>query len=512
MRLGVAGLAFAAIPGSAIAESLKEAIAQAYASNPSLKAQQAEARAAEEVTEQARARFGPSVTGQAGYGYTRYRLDPDSIGGSQDGFGTQYSLSINQPLFTSGRLTANFRAAEAGERIGRESTRAARLDLLRAVVTAYTNVLRDQQLVAIAEENVGILSGQLDQTQARYDARYATATDLTQTQNRLLFADAQLEIARSNLLGSRNAYRNIVGAYPGDLEPVPPLPSLPPTLEDAQDIALIDNPDARIAEYNQQVSRANLAAARAERGPNVSLDGSYTRSPVTVTSNSQDQVTQQAVISVTMPIFTSGRLTAQVREASERAEADVYRFEQARRDVRETVASLWDQLAGLRRALPIYRRSVLAAEQAVVGVRQQLSAGQATSLDVLDTTRDLLNSRTAEAQAEAQLYSAHAALLVALGGLDVGDFADPSLAYDLLNYRPTWFAGLPTEPFIHPIDTILYDDHVDVGSVQMEADKETGHDMPVEPPLTLGQPSAPALPASAIIPAPVEAPLADTGE
>lgn len=488
LRCGVSAVAGLVLVSQASAETLREAIAEAYRNNPSLKAEQADARAADEVVAQAKAQYGPSINARGSYGYTENRFVPSTVARKQNGFGTEYAVSLSQPLFTSGRLTANLAQARAGQGIGRESMRSAGLSLLSNVVAVYVNVLRDQQLVEIAQQNVDILDGQLEQTNARYKARFATATDLTQTENRLAFGRAQLEIARGNLLSSRNSYRNVVGHYPGQLAPVMPLPRLPETLEDAIVIADRQNPDLEIARLSQQASRAQLGAARANMGPNVTLDGSVSRSPLSVESDSLRQISSSAQVTVTMPIYTSGLLNARVREVLQRNDADNQRVEQASRDVRERVASLWDQLSAARRAIPIYHTAVLAAEKAVDGVRKQQAAGQATSLDVLDTTRDLLNSRTAEIQAEAQLFALHSQLLAALGELDVTDFEPMELPYDPAAYDVTGFVGLPTGPLIEPVDRVLYDTHPKHSPVQAETGSEPGHDMSAEPPVGLTMP------------------------
>lgn len=472
------------------AETLNEAIAEAYRNNPSLKAEQADARASDEVVAQARAQYGPSISARASYGYTENRFVPSTIAPRVNGFGTEYSVMLSQPLFTSGRLTANLAQATAGQGISRETMRSAGLTLLSDVVNVYVGVLRDQQLVEIAQQNVDILSGQFEQTSARYKARFATVTDLNQTENRLAFGRAQLEIARGNLLGSRNSYRNVIGHYPGQLAPVTPLQALPATLDDALLLADRQNPNLEIARLSEQASRAQLAAARANRGPNVSLDASAGRTPFSIETDSTSQINLSAQVSVTMPLYTSGLLDARVREVLQRNDADNQRVEQASRNVREQIASLWDQISAIRRAIPIYRAAVVAAESAVVGVRTQQAAGQATSLDVLDTTRDLLTSRTAEIQAEAQLYALHSSLLAALGELDVADFAPVELLYDPDVYSVSGIVGLPTGPLIEPFDRVLYNSRPAHGAVQIENGSEPGHDMATEPTTSLAAPPA----------------------
>jgi outer membrane protein len=171
---------------TAHAESLAEAIATAYEHNPSLEANRASTRAAEERIQQAKAQFGPTLTAQASYLYAWRRVTQNGVTAlRQDGFTPQLSVSVDQPLFTFGRLSAQRRIADAGYGASLADMHAGEQNLIANVVIAYAAVIRDEQLVEIARENLSQLTEQLDQINARYSARYATETDLQQTRNRI---------------------------------------------------------------------------------------------------------------------------------------------------------------------------------------------------------------------------------------------------------------------------------------------------------------------------------------
>ena len=69
LRVGLAMLAMLAVGGAASAQSLTEALAEAYRTNPQLLAQRALLRATDELVPQALANWRPTVafTGQTGY-------------------------------------------------------------------------------------------------------------------------------------------------------------------------------------------------------------------------------------------------------------------------------------------------------------------------------------------------------------------------------------------------------------------------------------------------------------
>lgn len=464
------------------AETLGEAIALAYQHNPGVEASRASTRAAEERVRQAQAQFGPTLTANASYLYAWRRVRQSGVTVlRQDGFTPQVSMSVDQPLFSFGRLAAQRRVADAGYGASTADMRAAEQDLMANVIIAYAAVLRDGKLVGIARENLSQLTEQLDQTNARYSARYATETDLQQTRNRIFSGQAQLELAQGNLQSSRNTYRNLVGHYPESLMPLPQLPPLPRTIEDAQGTGATASPLIERARFDLAAARGRLAQARGAARPYLGAQASIARSPLSIATDDPHEVVAQVQLGLSVPLYSSGLLSAQIREARQTADGATQQLEQTSRDVRENIASYWDQLAAARRALPAYDRAVAAAQSALEGARQQQLAGQVTSLDVLDTARDLLNSRQALAQAEAQLYVQHALLLGAMGQLRADGFAPGTPAFDPDAYTSVPYAGLPTGPLVRAVDALAVDSGFTPSPVQVENGTEPGHDMAPEP-------------------------------
>lgn len=471
-----------AVAPPASAETLGDAIAEAYRHNPGVEASRAGTRAAKERVLQAKAQFGPSISADASYAYAWRRVTENGITAlKQSGFTPQLSASVDQPLFTFGRLTAQRRIADAGYSASMADMHASEQDMLANVVIAYSTVLRDEKLVETARANLSQLTEQLDQINARYSARYATETDLQQTRSRIFSGQAQLELAQGSLLASRNSFRNVIGHYPGALAPLPQLPPLPPTVEDAQALGATASPLLEAARFDLAAAQGRIAQARGNARPYVGLQASVARTPLTIEDDDPRETSAQVQLGLTVPLYSAGLLSARIREARQLADAAAQQLEQTSRNVRQNIASYWDQLAAARRALPAYNRAVTAAQSALDGARQQQLAGQVTSLDVLDTARDLLVSRQAQAQSEAQIYVQHALLLGAMGQLRADAFAPGTPAFDPSVYQPAPWTGLPTAPLIQTIDTAGYDQRFTPAPVSVENDAEPGHDMAPEP-------------------------------
>ncbi len=155
-RLALVGASLCALTtvlaGAAAAETLGDAIALAYQTNPTLQSQRATQRALDETYVQARAGFRPTASAQAEIS----RQVTNQLG-SFDNNVAGVSLNIDQPLYTGGRVSSQVTAAEADVMAGRETLRRSEIQLLQQVVGAYVDVRRDQQRLAISQENVAVL-------------------------------------------------------------------------------------------------------------------------------------------------------------------------------------------------------------------------------------------------------------------------------------------------------------------------------------------------------------------
>ena len=119
------------------ADTLRDAIALAYRTNPTLLSQRANQRALDETVPQARAGLRPTVDVSGSTTYTRTDsdggeprdingdgvLDPVS-GGVTESDSVSASVGVGQTLWSAGRIANGINAAEANVLAGRTSERA----------------------------------------------------------------------------------------------------------------------------------------------------------------------------------------------------------------------------------------------------------------------------------------------------------------------------------------------------------------------------------------------------
>ena len=179
------GLATGFLPRLASAQSLQDALVQAYQSNPQLLAERANLRATDEGVPQALSNWRPTVQLSATQGYTHVDSSISQQANSSNSSNSQpqtYGVSISQPIYRGGRTVAqtaealNLVQAERARLVAEEET------ILLAVSTDYMNVVRDQATVDLDVNNEQVLKKQLEQTQDQFRVGEVTRTDVAQAE------------------------------------------------------------------------------------------------------------------------------------------------------------------------------------------------------------------------------------------------------------------------------------------------------------------------------------------
>jgi outer membrane protein len=444
------------------AETLSDALAEAYQTNPNLAAQRATQRALDENYVQARTGWRPTLTLQAQALYRELRI-PERARSFTDlpiergNFGT-LQLVFSQPIWTGGRTAAAVTAANADVLSGRETLRRLESQVMQAVVTAFVDVRRDQKNVAIQQENVKVLQAQLDEAQARFDVGEVTRTDVAQAQSRLAAAQAGLETSQAQLGIDRATYAALVGHNPGDLAPEPSLAFLMPTnVDEAFNIAEQNSPLLLAQEYAEQASRARVAEARAGRMPNVSLQatGGFDNAPISPFDRGLYRRDTSASFNLTIPLFTGGLTSSQIRQSIERNNADKITVETQRRSVLQTITQAWNSLLANRANIVATDEQVRAAQIAAEGTHQEYQVGLRTTIDVLNAEQELRSAQLSQVAAHHDEYVAAATLLAAMGRLEARDLIPSQPQYDpAANFRRlrfTW-GWVPWEEPLGAID------------------------------------------------------------
>ncbi len=433
----------------AAAETLREALLQAYANNPTITAGRAQLRAIDENVPIQRAAGLPSVSLNSSYTENVFANTSTNVSGSNNSFANPARQvngngAITVPVFQGGAVRNSVEAAETRVEAGRAVLRGTEADLFTAVVGAYMDVIRDEAIVGLNQQNVRVLDVNLNASRDRFQVGDLTRTDVAQSEARLALARAQLQAAEARLIGSRETYIRVVGTPPGSLDQPPPLPNLPASPDVAVTEALAENPQLAASSRQRDATRYDINVARASRLPrvNVVLGTTYNNFLGSLGAGSGIRVGQggaggTAGVQLTVPIFQGGRPAAQIRQAEAlRAQA----IENVTATERGVIAQTRSAFASYRSAQQVIASAEIAVNAnklSLEGVRAENSVGTRTILDILNAEQELLNSQVTLVTARRDAYVAGFALLAAMGDAEARDLnLEGATLYDpTLNYK-----------------------------------------------------------------------------
>jgi TolC family type I secretion outer membrane protein len=435
---------------TAAAQTLTEALAYAYRNNPQLLAQRAALRATDENVPQALSGWRPTVTVTGQTGFNRAGLtatDPRTGIPS-----TQYSSFINrsvqlqatQPIYRGGRTEAATKQAINTVQAARAQTLSVETTVFTNVVTAFLDVVRDQNLLEVARNNEQVLRKQLEATRDRFRVGEVTRTDVAQAEAALAQAIAQRITAEGNLETSRSQYTRAVGHPPERLIMSSERPALPATREEALALAASNNFDVISATFTEAAARDNVDLIRGQLLPQVSITGTVGRTIApSITQNGARTDAASVVAQMTVPLYEAGSVYSQTRQAEQTVGQRRSQVDVARRAAVQLATQSWERLQAARAAIASFITAARAAQIALEGTQQEALVGSRTVLDVLIAEQNLFTAQSQLVGAQHDAALAEYTLVAAIGRLIAPTLKLPVELYDMEHHyksvKDKWF-------------------------------------------------------------------------
>lgn len=313
--------------------------------------------------------------------------------------------------------------------------------LLRAVA-AYVGVIQALEFVELSENNVEVLREELRAAQDRFEVGEVTRTDVSLAEAALAEARSGLSLSQGDLVNARQEYLLVVGRLPGELDPPPPLPPRPDSIDAAKAVALRNHPDIQEAQFNVEAAELNVRSAEAQLGPSIFLDAD-----VGVTESRDNLLDRdESSIGVTyqQQIYSGGRIAATIRQAMAQRDASRANLLQVKDNISQEAASALVNFRVAEATLESTFERIEAADVAFQGVREEATLGARTTLDVLQAEQDLLDAEAARIAAQADLDFAAYEILAAQGQLTAANLGlgvtiyDPAAYYNQVKDAPAY--------------------------------------------------------------------------
>ena len=419
---------------SAKAETIFEAMAEAYRSNPDLQAQRAYLRSVDENVAIAKSGYRPTIalTGQ----YHDANRDSNINPAEDGGVATSYGATISQPLFSGFSTVNSVKAADSASRSEQYNLSNYEQAIFLSASEAYLNVVRDEAILNLQKNNEKLLKKQLDETQERFNVGELTRTDVAQSKSSHSQAVADRISAEGALEVSRAIYKQIIGKNPQNLsEPTNIHTFLPSTFAKAleyteqNNFALLQAKEAlKSREYAVKANYGSLS-------PQLSATGTAAKSKNNSKHHGDPNSSVDEVswgLNASIPLYDAGENRARIRQskyAKWQAQEGVL---SAQRAAVSAVTGSWEAMVAYDAKIKALEEQVDANKIALEGVKKEEALGNRTILDVLTAFQTLLNSQVQVVTARRDYYLSSMQVMQAMGKLTAKNL---KLNVDLYNAK-----------------------------------------------------------------------------
>lgn len=371
---------------------------------------------------QAGAALLPSLsgTGQEAYSRTSGSSASGLTNGGREVVNYQASLSASYQLDFWGQNRDALQTAEETAHASRFDRDTVALTTLAAVADAYFQVLASQDRLRTAQHNIASAQRILDAIRERRKAGTGTDLDVAQQESVLANQKALVPPLRQTLDQNTNALAVLVSRPPesvrlagGSLDRIA-IPRVTPGLPSE---LLTQRPDIRRQEAQLASATANIGNARAQFFPTIQLTGNGGYQSSALVSLFQPHAAFfQLVGSATQPIFDGGRILGNFEYAKARQDELLQTY---RKTIVQAFTDVDNALFSIRQTtikLQLQRDVANASRRAFDLAEQQLRAGTADIVTVLNTQLTLFQAEDALSQAQLARLLAIVSLYQALGG------------------------------------------------------------------------------------------------
>lgn len=347
-------------------------------------------------------------------------LDQDLIGLSLQTRGTYLAgITITQPLYVGGQITAANRLANIGQTVSQEQQRKTRMQVIADVDNAYYTLIAVRSKVQMLEAYEKQMQSLYDQVKLATDVQMATENDLLRISTKQNEINYQLQKARNGEQLCGLALANVIGS---DFEKtiIPTDTVLTASVPEQLSEDFSTRPDLLLLQQQVKASEVLVKKSRSNYLPTVALVGRYSHynnlklkgglNLPEIGSFGVDHTISggnpMALLSISLPLFHWGAELKKVKKAKFDLSDAKLQLQQNERGMRVEV----------RRAVQNVTDSQRMVETAIVGrqqadenlrvMRQKFDNQMCTMTDLLDAQSQWQQARSnlIEAQTQQKIY------------------------------------------------------------------------------------------------------------
>ncbi len=412
--------------------TLQESTDIALAENLSVKAAEEKVETAKQKVKEARGAFMPVLSASGSYTYfgelptMELEFDPSMLGLSPEmmqmmGTGAETEedaepnemamgkedtyragLSIQQPIFTWGKIYNNYKQANLSLEAALQELEAVKQQVILDVTTSFYGVLLTEKLVNVTEMAVGQVQAHVETAQSMVDAGMATNFDLLRAKVQLANIKSQLIRVKNGLRLARDSFKNTIGMnldaqinLTGEFVYHP----LELNLNQLIESAMTNRPEIKQLQLQELVGKKFVSLAKAGNKPGLAFIGDYTYESNAGTlgdifDGDEWKDTWNVTLALQIPIFDGLKTRAQVKQAESGLRQVQIGMEQLKGGIGLEVRAVFFGFQESVELLKVQEETVQQAEESLRIANLRYKNGMITNVEFMDAELAFTQAQT----------------------------------------------------------------------------------------------------------------------
>ncbi len=339
--------------------------------------------------------------------------------------GDGYTLSIRQTLY---RRSDFLRINQSNATVLKAQAEFdfAKHDLILRVANSYFNVLAAKDNLKFNTSEYKALSRRLLQSQQQFQVGLIAITDVHEARARHDQSAAQLIVAKNEVQITLENIRELTGETPDDIEAFTKnINLIAPQPEDINEwikIALSNNLELQAAKQFMQIAKDEIAIQRAGHLPTLDLVAEQSNNNTGGGFFGSREIDQTSIsLQLNLPLYEGGLTSSKTTQARYEYNAAKQQYIQSKRVTERLVRSSYLNVMAMISQVKALKQAVISSNKALETTQAGLEVGSRTTVDVLNSQRELFRAKKDYARARYNYLLETLKLKKAAGILTVAD-------------------------------------------------------------------------------------------
>ena len=330
-------------------------------------------------------------------------------------------VSLTQPLYMGGKITAAYRMASRGAEMAEENIRLTESQVILNTDEAYMQAIRARQLANVARSYKQLLEELMKNVESAVRHGLKTRNDQMKVQVKLNEAELAIQRAENGIRLSTMNLCHVMGLplnTPLQLDADQFSDEVPVTVL-GDNLSVAARPESAILQAKTDIASQQVKLTRSDYLPQLAMFAGYSYVNGFKLSGSKLLDTGSGAIGATLkvPLITFGERTYKLRSAKARQQIAQTEQQDLTEQMQLELAQAANNFDEAQTELSITQRSLEQAEENMRLARQQYDAGLEPLSQLLDAQAMWQQASADHVNAKCQLQVAHTKLLKAQGTL-----------------------------------------------------------------------------------------------